>query len=1305
LDATELRSFVPAWLVSRLDDARDGESIRVDGALVFADVSGFTALSTTLASKYGAAGAERLSVALDGFFATLLDEVRSSGGVPISFAGDGLLACFAADDGDLAAATLAAARCALAMVDRVALLGSVDGVEMGLHAGVVAGTLELTALGGHRGHRAAVILGTPVRRLGAVFANTRRGEAVIATEALASIARYVDATPVDSDRSLLRRVRAPMARVVTAASTVATIDPWIPDAVRRRADMPLGRWGAEIRTLTLVFVQLGSIAEDGTARASAAVRALQEELELHHGSLHQVTVDEKGLAVTAAFGLGSPGGDRPATSAVRCALAMRDRLLSLEVEAGIGVATGRDFVGAVGDLERRELAIVGTTMIRAARMAQAAHGVSLDEASRAAIGEAVELVPAPSVRVRGESVPVYRAAFVRRRGRSIGGDRVVGRDPVRALLSRALDDLARRGVGAVVTLDGPAGIGKSRLADHVAQAARDEGISVLELAGDLPSVDRPYHGLRSELERRLGIDERTPSGVRAELVIAALRESDLVIDDAPLLAPALGLTIAETARTTGLGAQRRADLAADLVTRLLAPGPARVVLVDDAQWIDGATALVLERIVAASGPTLVLLCTRVPADDLLAPIARLVERAERIHLGALDANEVEALVAVQLGVRRASMTLAHWIGSRAGGNPFFVCEVAASLLAAGLVRVEDGVLVHEASHAELERSAPPPSVEAVVTRRIDALDASAQIAMKAASVLGLRFAADLLADLHPRGREAAHRALDALEEAGLVHRTDANTFEVAHRIVLDVAYGLLPGELRTQLHESAASRLEARGDVDAAELAWHWEHAGDRLRALRWLEAAWTGADRAGALVESHGLARRAHALTPPSDALGRARWLRRMSEASAWLSAYQRAIDEARGALAALDRPMPEEKRRWRTMLARGIASQLAHRIVPGRVWAHGTEADTEAALALTRAGEGLYFVQGDQIVTLACFLASVNAAERVGAATEGRVPNSFGVLGTALGAMGWPGAARYYHGRALRAATRTGEHLQIANALFHIAGVHAMRGEWAASDRTYEECAGHSRDAGLRHSLLFISGAQGFNALIRGDVPFAAATADEIDALASSLRHERGLALATAVRAALALLRGDTDAAIPLARKARDSLRAMSDLTWTHPASSLARAELLVGHRDAAIADARAVLAALRGTRPADYRRLEGFAASAETLARIPGHDAAEVDEALALLHTFARAQGVGWARYHLLHGVVLARRGERRDAERALSRSMREARARELAIDLRRAQLALATMRSDRESEADARAWLRGQGIAEASVEMSP
>src|SRR3954462_3971321 len=85
-------------------------------ALLFADISGFTALTERLAER-GPAGAEELTAFLNTYFGQLIDLIAAHGGDVVKFAGDALLALWPASEEDLPTATRQAAQCGLAVQD------------------------------------------------------------------------------------------------------------------------------------------------------------------------------------------------------------------------------------------------------------------------------------------------------------------------------------------------------------------------------------------------------------------------------------------------------------------------------------------------------------------------------------------------------------------------------------------------------------------------------------------------------------------------------------------------------------------------------------------------------------------------------------------------------------------------------------------------------------------------------------------------------------------------------------------------------------------------------------------------------------------------------------------------------------------------------------------------------------------------------------------------------------------------------------------------------------------------------------
>ena len=96
-----LASYVPTLITRRLaiDPTRISEpaSERFPAAVLFADISGFTALTEQLA-RGGPAGAEELTHLLNAYFDQLIDLIAGYGGDIVKFAGDALIALWPVAD-------------------------------------------------------------------------------------------------------------------------------------------------------------------------------------------------------------------------------------------------------------------------------------------------------------------------------------------------------------------------------------------------------------------------------------------------------------------------------------------------------------------------------------------------------------------------------------------------------------------------------------------------------------------------------------------------------------------------------------------------------------------------------------------------------------------------------------------------------------------------------------------------------------------------------------------------------------------------------------------------------------------------------------------------------------------------------------------------------------------------------------------------------------------------------------------------------------------------------------------------------
>ena len=132
-----------------------------------------------------------------------------------------------------------------------------------------------------------------------------------------------------------------------------------------------------------------------------------------------------------------------------------------------------------------------------------------------------------------------------------------------------------------------------------------------------------------------------------------------------------------------------------------------------------------------------------------------------------------------------------------------------------------------------ERRRVPATVQAAIEARIDRLSTPAKRTLNAASVIGARFGAELLAAL---GIDAVFDELLGAELIDQVRFTPSAEYAFHHPLIRAVAYESQLKSDRAEWHRRVAAAIEARDpaavDENAALIAEHLEAAGDAARRL-----------------------------------------------------------------------------------------------------------------------------------------------------------------------------------------------------------------------------------------------------------------------------------------------------------------------------------------------------------------------------------------------------------------------------------------------------------------------------------------
>jgi DNA-binding SARP family transcriptional activator/tetratricopeptide (TPR) repeat protein len=599
-------------------------------------------------------------------------------------------------------------------------------------------------------------------------------------------------------------------------------------------------WPTEERrkTVTVLFADLVGSTELADGLDPEAWRRLQERLlatlraplERHGGTVEKFIGD----AVMAVFGVPTAHEDDP-LRALRAAREMRDGMASqndeLEPEQSpllalrIGINTGEVFAGgpaggplvsgSVVNLAKRleEAAAPGEILLGAGTHALVRHAVATEQL-RAHRGDKEGVMPAFLVLNVIEGAPAI-ARYLRAP--------LVGRDEEFLTLREIYDDVQSERRCRLVTLVGEPGIGKTRLAAELVASlpeettvlvgrcvAYGEGATYLPLAEMVRQLE--------ELEVLLAAEDD------GELVAERINELIGVVDGS------------STSSEEGFWAFRR-------LSQALVRERPLVLLFEDLHWAEPTLLDLIEHLRDIGDGPILLLCVARP--ELLDSRPGWVETS--LQLTPLPDESSATLVASLPGGGEFGPDARKSIVGTAGGNPLFIEQLFAYVQEKGS-----------------ESAALPPTINALLTARLDGLREEERIVLERASVEGKVFQRETLVELAPERVQATiGEHLVALVRKGLVQpqsaERGAETLRFHHDLVRDAAYESLPKRTRAELHERLADWLESGGAPDEI-LGHHLEQAVRSREALELLDEHTEGlAARAAASLlsaRSHAFAR-----------------------------------------------------------------------------------------------------------------------------------------------------------------------------------------------------------------------------------------------------------------------------------------------------------------------------------------------------------------------------------------------------------------------------------------------------------------
>lgn len=813
----------------------------IHGHLLFADLSGFTAISEKLAAL-GRLGGEKLADIMNECFDSLLGIVFGAGGDIIKFGGDAFLALFQGDR-----CSERTINCAGNLINWISghgrLSTEVGDFSLGIHCGISSGPIYNLVIGSRRKEHLfcgrtveQAYAAADVAQLGQLaltpkvavatqppgFEKDTNGFCILQNFATADILDLSERPPADEKA---RR---------------ADLDKFMIAGLQEQLYYNDGVIQGEHRVLSNLFIGIKSIRRNLELDFAAAAPIVSEyfdivndAIEMHGGSLARLDACASSEKILAFFGAPiSTGHD--AIDCLKAILQIEDALprinnkLPEPITHQYGANSGLCFVGNVGGKARHEYTAMGDAINLAARLMGKAEKSLIGEATIKAGGHSFIAPEIEPIRVKGKAEPVRVFVLQAEKSASGSDSLIIGRDQEIAKARRFVDDVKhhRR---SLLLITGEPGAGKSLLTARLKSLGCDAALSVIEGACYKHSEKSPYEPLKAILSGLLGLGTKSS---RKQRRAALLTQLGIIgePDWEPLLAHLLDYFPVIPPHLKNLPEDIKKSKIRDLLNRLICSlnkQKPSLLIIEDVQWLDNASFdLVKSLSQMADIPALVFVSRPGEIFDELKDMAGV----ETIELGGLPPESSRELFLSVLGGTVPAEDIIGQVIEKSGGNPFYLEEMAKAYLELGPDKFAAGENI-------------PTGIESVITARIDNLGEMVKKTVRTASVIGRVFAFNVLKDIFPDRRrtgklrdyldQLAHLDLTPLER-----RQPVLEYIFKHILTQEVAYNGLSFTARRALHLKAAEYYAAKRRLAShhPEIpARHYLQAGEEIAAMPFL--------------------------------------------------------------------------------------------------------------------------------------------------------------------------------------------------------------------------------------------------------------------------------------------------------------------------------------------------------------------------------------------------------------------------------------------------------------------------------------
>ncbi|XP_065450147.1 adenylate cyclase type 10-like [Chrysemys picta bellii] len=709
-----------------------------DGVLLFADISGFTALTEKFSTDTSLdCGAEQLTQTLNHYVGDIVEKVLIYGGDILKCAGDALLALWRVQRSQMSDIITLALKCSLRIQKEYGVRETEVGLKLQVKIGLSSGHISKVVVGDNK-HQYFLVLGQAVDEVRLAQNLAKASEVILSPNCWELCNRnMIEIETIKDQRSVKARYIKNISEIefdeffwkcteylqhyptgennsiLRATSTLSPNDElekslrkYVMRNILKKIDdnQPL-EYLSELRPVTIVFVNLQFDKSVSTLDLCKVIHDVSVKISniihVFSGKINKVFTFDKGCTFLCVFGL--PGDKQADESAHALDSAFKIfnfcSKMSMKIKiVSIGVTSGSVFCGIVGHHARHEYTVIGQKVNLAARMMMYYPGlVSCD-----AVTYANSRLPhcffeeLPRAEMKGvvnpgvvyhylgisEKPMIGQAYLTKERSEYY---HLLGREKELEIYNSSLKGFVGSTVGRVIIYEGLMGYGKSKLLAEIAYLGQEAGHKVIAMEVTKINVQQNFFVIQTLMAMFLGIEACKSDAERQKILQGKLRG---VVEESYycLLNNIFLVKFSTSAKVSEMDHETRTEEMELILVKILQKVVERNILIfviDEAHFIDPASWEFLDDLLS-SIPVFMVMSLSPPGRQARPPCVSAANIINSTKTTYVQLRELKPSVILQkacedLRVVSVSRELEMFLIQRSHGIPFYCEELLRNL--------------------------------------------------------------------------------------------------------------------------------------------------------------------------------------------------------------------------------------------------------------------------------------------------------------------------------------------------------------------------------------------------------------------------------------------------------------------------------------------------------------------------------------------------------------------------------------------------------------------------------------------------